>query len=144
MLATVGIDPPGTGTGLDGLRAYCRDRAIMLLLDNCEHVLVAASVVAATVAAAAKASLVLATSREPLDVEGEVLWTLGPLALPTTSDPAPGTGSAAVAGTAPVGDLLAKGAADPGVARSRIRQPRRRWLCSCSGCARPTRPGADR
>ena len=47
----------------------------MLLLDNCEHVLVAASVVAATVAAAAKASLVLATSREPLDVEGEVLWS---------------------------------------------------------------------
>jgi predicted ATPase len=54
----------------------------LLVLDNCEHVLGAASSLCATLLEASPALHVLATSREPLGVDGEHLLVLGPLAVP--------------------------------------------------------------
>ncbi len=70
----VGLRDP---TGDAVLRALSR-RAGLLLLDNCEHLL---PVVAPFAAAAASANdlRVIATSREPLGVQGEVVVPLGPL-----------------------------------------------------------------
>jgi predicted ATPase len=55
---------------------------ILLLVDNCEHVTSAAADVVARVLDACTAPTVLATSRSPLDVPGEVVIPIGPLDTP--------------------------------------------------------------
>lgn len=62
------------------VRTVCGDRRTLLVLDNCEHLLGAAPLVADLLTAAASLQL-LATSREPLRVRGERQYSVGPLAL---------------------------------------------------------------
>jgi len=64
------------------LRAYLRDRQLLLLLDNCEHVLDAAARLVTEVLRNASGVRVLATSREPLQVSGENVVPVPPLELP--------------------------------------------------------------
>ena len=71
--------------GADLIHAVGRELAgqpALLLLDNCEHVLDAAASAVEGLLAAAPGLRVLATSREPLGVEGEQLWRIAPLAVP--------------------------------------------------------------
>ncbi|GAA5076283.1 hypothetical protein GCM10023259_079550 [Thermocatellispora tengchongensis] len=63
------------------LRALAGRRAL-IVLDNCEHVVEAAAPLAERVLAQCPGVRVLATSREPLGITGEVTLTLPPLALP--------------------------------------------------------------
>jgi predicted ATPase/DNA-binding SARP family transcriptional activator len=58
------------------------DKRLLLVLDNCEHLIDAAARLAAAVLAASPELRVLATSREPLGVTGESLWPVPPLELP--------------------------------------------------------------
>jgi predicted ATPase len=67
------------------LDALARQQAL-LVLDNCEHLVTAAATLADRVLAACPRVRILATSREPLNITGEALWTVGPLTLPP--DPA--------------------------------------------------------
>ena len=67
------------------LAALARQQAL-LVLDNCEHLVTAAATLADRVLAACPRVRILATSREPLNITGEALWTVGPLTLPP--DPA--------------------------------------------------------
>jgi predicted ATPase/DNA-binding CsgD family transcriptional regulator len=65
-----------------GLATSRRRRQVLVILDNCEHLV---RECAATVDALLRACpdlTFLATSREPLRVSGEAVWTLGPLPLP--------------------------------------------------------------
>jgi predicted ATPase/DNA-binding winged helix-turn-helix (wHTH) protein len=64
---------------LPALVASLRDKQMLLLLDNCEHVIDAAASLAATVRRGAPGVNILATSREPLRVGGEHEYRLGPL-----------------------------------------------------------------
>ena len=64
------------------LIAYLRDKRILLILDNCEHLIEAAAALAERIFAAAPQVHILTTSREPLRVEGEHVYRLGPLAFP--------------------------------------------------------------
>jgi predicted ATPase len=57
-------------------------RQLVLVLDNCEHVIDAAAQVAQVLLRADPAIRVLATSREPLRTEGEYLYRVPPLAVP--------------------------------------------------------------
>ena len=61
---------------------YLRERTLLLVLDNCEHVVDAAAVLAEAVLRACPTVRILATSREPLRVEGEVAHAVTPLSLP--------------------------------------------------------------
>src|SRR5947207_826345 len=70
---------------LAGLVAGLRDKRMLLLLDNCEHVIEAAAGLAAAVLTGAPGVNILATSREPLGVAGERAHRLGPLGSPPTS-----------------------------------------------------------
>jgi predicted ATPase/DNA-binding winged helix-turn-helix (wHTH) protein len=70
---------------LPGLVAGLKDRRMLLLLDNCEHVIGAAFGLAAAVLGGAAGVKILATSREPLGVAGEGQYRLGPLTLPKPS-----------------------------------------------------------
>ncbi|WP_245627871.1 BTAD domain-containing putative transcriptional regulator [Actinomadura oligospora] len=62
------------------LAAALRDRRVLLVLDNCEHVVEDAAGLVASLLAAAPGLRVLATSREPLAVDGETVYQVEPLA----------------------------------------------------------------
>ncbi len=65
-----------------GLIAYLRDKRLLLILDTCEHLIDAVAALAARVFAAAPQVHILATSREALEVGGERIHRLAPLASP--------------------------------------------------------------
>src|SRR5438477_440230 len=65
------------------LLAYVRDKQLLLVVDNCEHLLDAAGKVIGEIMKAAPGLRVIATSREPLSVEGEHIVPIPPLALPS-------------------------------------------------------------
>ena len=70
---------------------------LLLVLDNCEHVLGAAAGLCAELVAACDDLRVLATSREGLRVAGEARYRLGPLAVPDPGDLADAARAEAVA-----------------------------------------------
>lgn len=66
-------------TDRDRVLEALRGRAVLLVLDNCEHVSAAAAAVAIEMLTALPGVRILATSREPLGVPGEAFVDLGPL-----------------------------------------------------------------
>ena len=80
---------------LPALVAALRDNRVLLLLDNCEHVIDAAAGLAAAVISGAPGVNILATSREPLGVQGERVHRLGPLGSPEPSSTLTATEAAA-------------------------------------------------
>ncbi|WP_166351837.1 AfsR/SARP family transcriptional regulator [Phytoactinopolyspora limicola] len=62
-----------------------RDKDAVLVLDNCEHLISAVAALADTLLSSCRRLRLLATSREPLGVEGEVLFPVGPLPLPDSA-----------------------------------------------------------
>jgi predicted ATPase/class 3 adenylate cyclase/DNA-binding CsgD family transcriptional regulator len=75
------------GNVLDRVLTRLRDEHGLLLLDNCEHVLGGVASVVHALLSAAPSVQVLATSREPLAVDGEWLWRLAPLSVPAPGSP---------------------------------------------------------
>ncbi|BBK33378.1 putative ATPase [Stella humosa] len=71
---------------LVGIVNALRGRRKLLIFDNCEHVLTAASVVAEHIRAAVPDIAILATSREPLRTRNETLHRLPPLPCPAKDD----------------------------------------------------------
>ncbi|MDQ3396907.1 MAG: NB-ARC domain-containing protein [Deinococcota bacterium] len=67
---------------LDGLKAYLKDKELLLILDNCVHLLEACAKVAVTLLRGCQGLRLLATSREALQLESEVNWRLSPLRVP--------------------------------------------------------------
>lgn len=70
---------PGGGDPLVRLTEYCSRRRMLLLLDNCEHVVDAAAALADHLLTHCPQLTVLATSREPLGVPGEFVRPVEPL-----------------------------------------------------------------
>jgi predicted ATPase/DNA-binding winged helix-turn-helix (wHTH) protein len=71
---------------LPSLLALLRSRDMLIVLDNCEHVIDAAALLAESLVRGGARLCVLATSREPIRVPGEMLFRLAPLAMPEISD----------------------------------------------------------
>ncbi len=67
------------------LLSYLKDKELLLLMDNCEHLLGSAAQVVADVIKAAPDVRVLVTSREPLAIAGEHVVPVPPLELPSGS-----------------------------------------------------------
>jgi predicted ATPase/DNA-binding CsgD family transcriptional regulator len=76
----------GENTPTQQLINFLRDRAMLLVLDNFEHLLVGAPLVADLVQAAPGVR-VLATSRERLNLHAEIVYTLAGLDFPTWETP---------------------------------------------------------
>jgi predicted ATPase/DNA-binding SARP family transcriptional activator len=70
------------GSMTETLTAYLRSKQLLLLLDNCEHLVDGCARLAHALLAACPGLRILATSREPLHVAGEVTWLVPPLPLP--------------------------------------------------------------
>ncbi|AWZ08692.1 hypothetical protein DRB89_33660 [Streptomyces sp. ICC4] len=88
----------GGDSALDRLAEHCARRRLLLILDNCEHVIGAAARLAAEVLAHCPGVRILATSREPLGVPGETLRPVDPLPDPVALRLLDDRGSAARAG----------------------------------------------
>lgn len=68
---------------VERLVALLRGRRVLLVLDNCEHVLDASASLAGRLLAGCPGLKILATSREPLAITGERAWRVPSLDLPT-------------------------------------------------------------
>lgn len=66
---------------------YLADKRLLLVLDNCEHLIDGCGALASTLLATAAGLRVLATSREPLAVLGEHVWPVPPLSVPAANEP---------------------------------------------------------
>jgi len=88
-------DPPQP----EQLARRLKERELLILLDNCEHVLDSVAPLAESILAGAPGISLLATSREPLACLGEQVYRLPPLAVPDddTASPAETIASSAVA-----------------------------------------------
>ncbi|HUK93948.1 MAG TPA: adenylate/guanylate cyclase domain-containing protein [Gaiellaceae bacterium] len=81
MARTLGLREYPGETMLETLTDYVRDKELLLLLDNLEHVIAAAPAISGLLASA-PGLRVLATSRTPLHLSGERTYAVPPLALP--------------------------------------------------------------
>jgi predicted ATPase/DNA-binding XRE family transcriptional regulator/Tfp pilus assembly protein PilF len=81
---TLGLRETEGTTPREALRVHLRDKELLLVLDNFEHVLEAAPEVAELIGSAANLT-VLCTSRAPLHIRGEQEYPVAPLALPAST-----------------------------------------------------------
>ncbi len=97
VAAVLGVrEQPGVPAE-EALARVLAGQQLLLVLDNCEHVIGAAAQLCAGLLAACDDVRVLATSREPLAVAGEARYRLAPLSLPGPEDQGGAGGSEAVA-----------------------------------------------
>ena len=97
VAAALGVrEQPGVPAAGTLARVLARQQ-LLLVLDNCEHVLGAAAGLCAELVAACDDLRVLATSREALRVGGEARYRLGPLPVPDPDDLADAARAEAVA-----------------------------------------------
>jgi len=82
VLAALGLRDQAAAEPLPLLLSYLRDKELLLVVDNCEHVLESAAQVVTDLMKAAPGLRVIVTSREPLSVSGEYLVPVPPLELP--------------------------------------------------------------
>jgi predicted ATPase/DNA-binding CsgD family transcriptional regulator len=78
------LESVGGGSSRSPLQAaveYLREATALLILDSCEHVLDAARWVAEVLLRGCPSVAILATSRSPLDLAGELVWPVPPLSM---------------------------------------------------------------
>ncbi|MCM2310703.1 MAG: winged helix-turn-helix domain-containing protein, partial [Steroidobacteraceae bacterium] len=83
---TLGIELDGRDDPLRECLAHLQHRELLLILDNCEHIIDSVAEFVGELMTKANGVHVLATSQEPLRVAGEKVMRLGPLAVPATAD----------------------------------------------------------
>jgi predicted ATPase/DNA-binding winged helix-turn-helix (wHTH) protein len=86
VAAAVGIELPSGEISAQGVAQALVGRRLLIVLDTCEHVIDAAALTAEAVLRAGSAASMIATSREPLRADGERLYTVPPLAVPTEGE----------------------------------------------------------
>jgi predicted ATPase/DNA-binding CsgD family transcriptional regulator len=102
---------------LDALKEDLRDREMLVVLDNCEHLLSAAGSMVESLLNACPELHLLATSRQPFGLIGEVVWQVPPMTVPE-SNGAP-AGSRGAARPQVLAELLASEAGQLFVERAR-------------------------
>jgi non-specific serine/threonine protein kinase len=86
VAASLGLPAEDARPQLAAVLDYLRERALLLILDTCEHLVDACAMLAAEVLREAPAVTVLATSRQPLGVRAESTFQLRPLPVPEVDD----------------------------------------------------------
>jgi predicted ATPase/DNA-binding CsgD family transcriptional regulator len=82
VAGTLGLQDRAGYSPAASLAEYLAERRLLLVLDNCEHLVEAAAKLADRLLRAAPALRVLATSREALNIDGETVLPVAPLAAP--------------------------------------------------------------
>ncbi len=78
----VGVHVRPGQTLVDALAEQLRERHLLVVLDNCEHLASACSALVGELTSACPRLQVLATSREPLELQGETTFGVPPLGVP--------------------------------------------------------------
>ena len=86
VFSALGVHDLSSGLSLSSLADYLAGQRLLLLLDNCEHLLDACATLASTLLAACPDLHVLATSRQALGVAGEVRMVVPPMSLPAEGE----------------------------------------------------------
>ncbi|MGH7750487.1 MAG: ATP-binding protein, partial [Candidatus Dormibacteria bacterium] len=86
VLAAMGIGDTRGRDASERLTVFLADQRVLLVLDNCEHVVAAASGLLDSALRACPNLVALATSREPLGLPGELVWRVPPLSLPAQGE----------------------------------------------------------
>src|SRR5215470_17223337 len=77
IAAVLGVEEPERGKTLaEAIAGFLGAGSFLVVLDNCEHVAAAVSSAASTLLAGAAGLRILATSRQPFSIPGEVSWRL--------------------------------------------------------------------
>jgi predicted ATPase/class 3 adenylate cyclase len=82
IISAVDIREEADRPPLTTLVEALRTRNLLLLLDNCEHLIAACAQIASTILRQCPRIKIIASSREPLSIEGETLWPIPALASP--------------------------------------------------------------
>jgi predicted ATPase/transcriptional regulator with XRE-family HTH domain len=82
VAAAVGLHDIQARNVTNTLTEYLKPRQLLLVLDNCEHLIEACAALVARLLRSCPRLQILATSREPLAIEGETTWRVPPLELP--------------------------------------------------------------
>ncbi|WP_433795070.1 ATP-binding protein [Actinoplanes sp. CA-252034] len=83
---TLGLHEDMTGLDPAGLARFLADRQMLLILDNCEHLVAACAALAETLLRSCPELRVMVTSREALRVDGEANLAVQPLSVPGPTD----------------------------------------------------------
>lgn len=79
----LGLKEEPNQPAIETLTAYLKQKSILLILDNCEHLLAACAELAATLLRSCPELRIVTTSREGLGIAGECVFQVPPLAVPT-------------------------------------------------------------
>jgi non-specific serine/threonine protein kinase len=89
VASVVGVPERAGCTVMEALSEALRPRHLLLVLDNCEHLLAASVQLVETLLHTCAQVHVLVTSREALAITGETTWPVLPMRVPDTSQPPP-------------------------------------------------------
>lgn len=82
VATTLGVREQIKCTIIETLTSHLKSREMLLIFDNCEHLVDAVARLSAELLESCLDIHILATSREPIGVPGEMVWTVPPLSLP--------------------------------------------------------------
>ncbi len=82
---SLGVRTSGVAGSIDGLLEVLADRRLVVVLDNCEHLIDAVAATADHLIRSCVGIDLIATSREPLGIAGEVVYRVPSLGLPDAS-----------------------------------------------------------
>jgi non-specific serine/threonine protein kinase len=88
-LAALGLHEQSGQAMLETLVSHLRTRRVLLVLDNCEHLVAACAAMAARLQVACSEVQILATSQSPLGAVNETVWPVAPLGVPPLVDGTP-------------------------------------------------------
>jgi predicted ATPase/DNA-binding NarL/FixJ family response regulator len=88
VATTVGLRLQSGQRVTQALTQYLADEACLVLLDNCEHLVAACAELVTTLLHHCPSVQVVATSRQPLGIAGELRYLVPPLSLPQEGEPA--------------------------------------------------------
>ena len=86
VMTSLGLRDESSQWPVSRLIEYVASKQLLLVLDNCEHLIDACAVLADAVLREAPSMRILATSRQPLRVTGETVIQVGPLSLPEADE----------------------------------------------------------
>lgn len=85
ILLSIGLHPTTEQPSLEILSNFVRSKKILLILDNCEHLVESCAQICQELLCQAPELCVLATSRESLALTGEIIYPISGLTLPNTN-----------------------------------------------------------
>ncbi|MBI1744913.1 tetratricopeptide repeat protein [Candidatus Acetothermia bacterium] len=89
VATTLGVKEEPKRSLVESLTDFLRPQNLLLVIDNCEHLIKASAELIEKILLACPEVQVLATSREPLGILGETTWSMPTLSLPKPDEPLP-------------------------------------------------------